>query len=147
MIRMLFQDGSIISFKSYDHVAHSVLESGMVKEGSISFPLFKPINSGLLLPKHFFLFIALIKVNQKIIFFGFNFSGVPNIHNAMLHSFQFIMDGLFVFENFAESTFIPFRKVRPENMKLLMHARHFETSCDLHVGPPFFHSTIKGCII
>ena len=63
-VHVLFQDGAVISFESYDLVSHSVLESGMVKEGSISFPLSKPVNFGLLLPKKFFLFTALIEAKQ-----------------------------------------------------------------------------------
>ena len=61
---MFFQNGAILSFEPYDHVAHFVLDSGTVEEGGISFPLFDLVNSGLLLPKNFFLFIALIKAVQ-----------------------------------------------------------------------------------
>ena len=144
---MFFQDGAIISFEFYDSISHPILESGTVKEGGISYPLFNRVNSGFLLPKTFFLFTSLIEVKQYIILFSFKFIGVPNIHDAMLHiSSQLMLDGFLIFENVSKGTFIPFMKVRPENPKLLMHDRHFGTSSDLHTGPPFFHSTIKFCM-
>ena len=35
---VLFQDGVVVSFGFYDHVVHSVLESGTMKEGGIFSP-------------------------------------------------------------------------------------------------------------